>query len=135
MPVRLLPDAERLVGTYLRGHADVVALVATRVSTELPANPIYPAVTVTRVGGVPSLAGYLDVARLELSCWATTKAAAHTLARTVEAALLGAPAVAHALGVVTDSRQVGDGLNWNPDEETDMPRYQFVVELYIHPPA
>jgi hypothetical protein len=133
-PVRLLPDAERLVTTFLRAQPDVAALASTRVTTELPKAPIYPAVTISRVGGVPTLPGYLDVARLEVSAWATTKAAAHTLARTVEAALLAVPG-AHALGTVTDARQEDIGLRWNPDEESNVPRYQFIVELYIHPPA
>lgn len=132
MPARVLPDAERLVGSYLRGHADVVALAGTRVTTELPATPVYPAVTLTRVGGVPSIANYLDVARLEFSCWAATKAAALALARTVEAAMLTLPGT-HALGVVTGVVQVGEGFRWNPDEETDVPRYSFVVECYLHP--
>lgn len=134
MAVRTLPDAERLVATALRAHVDVAALVATRVSTELPKTPVFPAVTLSRVGGAPSLAGYLDVARLELSAWAATKAAAHTLARTVEAAMLTLPGT-HALGVVTDVRQLDVGLRWNPDEASGTPRYQFMVECYVHGPV
>lgn len=134
MPVRLLPDAERLVVTYLRAHPDVVALAGTRVSTELPPEPTYPAATVSRIGGNPSIAGYLDVATLEVSAWAATKGAARTLAAAAEAALLDMVGT-HALGVVTGVRPIGVGVHWLPDEETDMPRYRFTVEAYIHPPV
>jgi hypothetical protein len=132
MPLRTLPDAELIVTTYLRGHADVAALVGTRVSTQLPPVPVLPLAIVARVGGVPSLSGYLDVARLELSAWAATKAAAHLLARTLEAVMLTLPGTRPA-GVVTDVRQTDDGLRWAPDPDTDTPRYQLVFEVYTHP--
>lgn len=126
-----LPDAELLVTGFLRGHADIVALAAG-VSTELPPEPTYPWLTVTRVGGVPSLAGYLDVAHLELLAWADTKADAHQLGRTAEAAVLELPGPQTG-GTVTDVRQIGEGMRWNPDPASDQPRYQLLVELYIHP--
>ncbi len=127
-----LPDAERLVAGYLRARPAVTALVGARVSTELPATPVFPAVTLTRVGGLPGVAGYLDRPRIELSCWAATKAAAHALARIVEDAML-AIVGAHAIGTVTGIIEDGLGLQWNPDPDTDQPRYQFLVELYTHP--
>lgn len=133
-PVRLLPDAELLVTTFLRAHADVAALVGTRVTTELPPEPILPAVTVTRIGGVPSLAGYLDDARLEIAAWGAedNKRQAEQVARTVEAAMLTIVGP-QATGVVTNVMQEGLGLRWAPDETTDLPRYEMTFDLYIHP--
>lgn len=133
-PVRLLPDAERLVGDFLRGHTDVVALVGTRVTTALPREPTWPAVTLSRLGGVPSLAGYLDDARLELACYGATKQQAHGLARTVEAAMLTIVGV-RALGTVTYVVEEGEGLRWDPDEafEPDQPRYRMLFDVYLHP--
>jgi hypothetical protein len=128
VPIRTLPDVELIVTTYLRAHPDLPG----GVSTELPGEPTYPWLTVARVGGVPSIANYLDVARLEISSWASTKGAALALGRGAEAAVLAIPA-AQAGAVVTGVIQVGEGLHWNPDEETDVPRYQFVVEFYVHP--
>lgn len=127
-----LPDAERLVTTYLRNVPAISAYVGSRVTTELPSAPVYPAVTVARVGGVPSLAGYLDEATLDIACWGTTKVQAEELARTVEAAMLIIVGT-YALGVVTDSRQMGIGLRWDVDEATDRPRYLMTWSLYVHP--
>jgi hypothetical protein len=128
MPIRVLPDAELIVTTFLRAHADLPG----GVSTELPKEPTWPWLTVARVGGVPSIANYLDVARLEISSWAATKAAALALARGAEAAVLSLPGP-QVGAVVTGVTQVGEGLQWNPDQETDVPRYQFVIELYLYP--
>lgn len=128
MPIRTLPDLELRATVFLRAHPDLPG----GVSTELPAEPTYPWLTVRRVGGVPSIANYLDVARLEISAWASTKGAAHALARTAEAAVLTFPGI-RGDAVVTGVIEVGEGLRWNPDEESDVPRYQFVVEVYAHP--
>lgn len=128
MPIRTLPDVELIVTSFLRDHPDLPG----GVSTELPPEPTFPWLTVSRVGGTPSIANYLDAARLEISAWATTKPAALALARGAEAAALTLPGPR--LGaVVTGVVQIGEGLQWNPDEESDVPRYQFVVELYVHP--
>lgn len=132
MPVTRLPDAELLVTRFLRNHPDVTPFVGARVSTELPPRPVIPAVTLTRIGGVPSLAGYLDEARLEISAWGRTKGEAEQLARTVEAAMLALPGT-HVDGTVTYSVQEGVGLRWNPDDASDTPRYTMVYEVYIHP--
>ena len=129
----MLPDAERLVADHLRADTAVAAAVGTRVSTELPKQPTFPAVTLTRVGGVPSVPGYLDGPRLELAAWGTTKGQAQSLARSVEAAMLTLVG-AHALGVVTLVIESGEGLRWDPDDtfDPDQPRYQMVFDVYLH---
>lgn len=131
MAVRTLPDAELLVTGYLRAHTDVAALVGTRVSTELPPEPVFPCVTLTRVGGVPSLPNYLDGPRIEIVCWGVTKGSAHLVARTVEGAMLQIPGT-HPLGTVTGVVGDGLGLRWAPDEPDAQPRYRLLFELYIH---
>lgn len=134
MPVRTLPDAELLVVDFLRDHADVAALVGIRITTELPPNPVYPRVTVQRIGGVPSIPGFLDSPRVEIAAWADKydKSVAHEVARTVEAAMLELPGT-HDLGVVTSVIQDGLGPRWMPDEPTDLPRYVMTFEFYVHP--
>lgn len=132
MPVRMLPDAERLVADYLRGHADVAALVTTRVSTELPPQPVYPLVTLSRIGGVPAIPNYLDNPRIEIYCWATGRQAARTLAATVQAAMFQIVGV-RPLGTVTGAVEDGLGPRWDPDTRTNVPRYTLLFELYIHP--
>lgn len=136
MAVRVLPDAERIVAAYLRAHLDVAAAAGTHVGTALPDGeaPVWPWITVVRVGGVPSLAGYLDAPRVEITVWASTKGGAQGLARIIEAAMDEIPG-AHPLGVVTEVDQTGVGLRWNPDEVTDTPRYQMIYDLYVHPPV
>lgn len=127
MAIRTLPDAELVVANFLRAHPDLPG----GVSTELPPQPSYPWLTVQRVGGIPSVANYLDVARLEITAWASTKDAAHGLARAAEAAALTLPGTRDGT-VVTGVVQVGEGLRWNPDEETDRARYTFIIECYLH---
>lgn len=131
MPLRLLVDAELLTVNWLRGHADVTALVATRVYTEVPAQPVYPLLRVIRIGGVPMIAQHLDIARVQIDAWAATKKAARDLAATAQAAMHELPG-ARPLGVVT---AVEDdlGFTWSPDDATDQPRYVFGVSIYIHP--
>lgn len=45
------PDTEGAVRAYLRSHADVSALVSTRVFFGVPDAPTFPLITVARVGG------------------------------------------------------------------------------------
>lgn len=127
------PDAERLVADHLRAASAVTAIVGSRVSTELPPQPTFPAVTLTRTGGVPSVPGYLDGPRLELAAWGTTKAQAQTLARAVEAAMLALVGT-HTLGVVTLVIESGEGLRWDPDDtfDPDQPRYHMIFDVYLH---
>lgn len=131
MPLRLLPDAELLAVNALRANADLAALVGTRVYTAVPADPSFPLVRVSRIGGIPTIPQHLDVARLQVDAWGTTKHQARTVAATAQAALHAATGT-HAQGVLTG---VDDdlGLSWQPDPETDQPRYVFGVALYIHP--
>lgn len=131
MAVRLLPDAELWAVNALRASADLAALTGIRVYTSIPADPTYPLVRVTRIGGVPTIRQHLDVARLQIDAWGTTKFEARTVAATAQA-VLHATVGAHDEGVVT---AVEDdlGMSWQPDPETDRPRYLFGVAVYLHP--
>lgn len=129
-----LPDAEKLVRDYLVTVPAVTALAGPRVSTALPKEPPYPYLTLTRVGGVPSLPGYLDNPRIEFFSWADTKAVARALADAAAEAMVAIPGT-HPLGVVTGAIETGDGLRWDPDEATNTPRYRFEVQLYVYPVA
>lgn len=128
----VLADAEKLARDYLVTVPGVTALLGTNISTALPPDPPYPYLTLSRVGGVPSLSGYLDNPRLEFSSWADTKGAARAVAGAVEAAMVSITG-AHPLGVVTGAFESGDGLRWDPDEATNTPRYRFTFDLYVYP--
>ncbi len=131
MALRLQVDAELLAANYLRARAEIIALVSTRVVTELPKLPTYPVLALTRIGGLADHPGWLDVARLQVDGWGTTKGNASLVARTALAALLDMPGV-HTLGVVTHVAQ-NLGLTWAPDEISDQPRYLFGVSIHTHP--
>jgi hypothetical protein len=131
MPLRLLPDAELLVVNRLRAAADITAIVGTRVYTEIPATPTFPLLRINRVGGIPEIRQHLDVARIQIDAWATSKFQARRLAATAQAALHSLVG-AHAEGVVT---AVEDdlGLTWSPDDATGTARYVFGCALWLHP--
>jgi hypothetical protein len=129
--LRLQVDAELLTVNYLRARTEISALVSTRVTTELPPAPTFPALVVSRIGGISDYPGWIDVGRLQFDAWGTTKATASALARTALAALREMPG-SHALGVVTRVAQ-DLGLTWAPDETTDQPRYLFGCVVHLHP--
>lgn len=133
MPLDVLADAELVAVAYLRQQSDVAALVGARVSTELPANPTYPLLKVTRIMGVPAVPRRLDAAYLQVEAYADTKAQARLLAATAHAALWAATG-AHAGAVITGASDAL-GLGWVPDPAftPPKPRYLFAVTLYAHP--
>lgn len=127
----LLPDAELVAVTYLRQHADVVALVASRVYTELPASPTWPLAKIVRIGGPPAARGTLDPATIQCEAYADTKQAARELAATAQAALADADGFTHAGAYVTASEPLS-GLQWLPDPDlNDRPRYLFDTTVYV----
>lgn len=137
MAVELLPDAEQLVSAYLRANADITAVVAQRVYTEIPNDPTFPLVRLTRVGGVPVTQRplHLDVATIQFDCYGGPKKTAQNIAQTIRA-VLSAPAFigGHApLGVVS-------AVNWGvfayvPDDTYTpaKPRYVVDADIYLHP--
>lgn len=129
-----LPDAEKLVVDYLLDVDGVTDLVGANIGPALPKEPTWPWLTLSRVGGVASLPGYLDNPRIEFLAWGATKGSARAVAGAVAAAMVAVIGT-HDLGVVTAAFDAGDGLKWDPDEVTNQPRYRFEVDLYIHHPA
>lgn len=127
-----IPDSEKLVIDYLLAVDDVTDLVGTNIGPALPEQPAWPWLTVSRVGGTPSLPGYLDNPRLEFTSWAATKGAARAAAGAARAAMVAITG-SHDLGVVTGAFETGDGLRWDPDDVANIPRYRFEFDLYIHP--
>lgn len=130
--VAVLADVEQLVVDYLLVVDDVTDLVGDNIGPGLPASPTWPWLTLTRVGGVPSLPGWLDNPRVEISAWGATKEQARDVAAAAEAAMVAITGT-HTLGVVTGAFETGDGLRWNPEEATNRARYQFDVDLYVYP--
>lgn len=130
MPLSVLPDAELLAVGYLRGQAEVAAIVGTRVYTELPAAPVFPLLTLHRFGGVPTVPRRLDAARVQVEAWAETKFAARALAATAQAALFEMVGT-FASGVVTGV-SYDLGLTWSPDTDVEPPRPRYIFGVIVH---
>lgn len=134
MVLRLLPDTEALTVAYLTSHASVAALVGSRVSTELPAEPIFPCLTVALITGTEVVREHFDQALVQALAWADTKVAANLLIRTARAALLAMPDADHDRGVVTAVRTLV-GPRWFPDDSVSppQPRYHADFGVWLHP--
>lgn len=134
MPDVLLPDAEALLGAFLRAQSAVSALVGTRVGTLIPNPPTWPLVRLTRVGGTQAQR-WEDRPRLSVECWAdlNDQAGASLLARTVIAVLsdIRGRYVAQAGYVV--SWDVVLGPLWSPDPISNRPRFLVDVALATFP--
>lgn len=128
-----LADAEQLVIDYLIGVAGVTDIIdPDNIGPRLPKDPVWPCLVISRVGGIPSLGGYLDNPHLELIAWGATKGQARAAAGAAQTALVAITGF-HDLGLVTGVFETGDGFRWDPDEATGQPRYRFEVALYIRP--
>lgn len=129
--LRILGDVELLCVEWLKSHPAVDAEVGQRVWTSFPKQPTFPAIRLFRVGGTPTIEQHLDVARIQVEAFATSKYDARLVAATAQAALHVMPGV-YAEGVVTCVEDAL-GLVWAPDPPTNRPRYHFDVFVYIHP--
>lgn len=134
MVLRLLPDTEALLVDYLLAHSSVAALVGTRVRTDLPADPIFPCLTLTLVSGDEVVRQHFDESLVQVTAWAERKQAASLLIRTARAVLLEAPDAAHARGVVTGVRTLV-APRWFPDDSVapPLPRYISDLGVFVHP--
>jgi hypothetical protein len=123
VPVRLLPDAELVMITWLAGQPDVLALLgsADRVGSYRPGDRPY--IQVNRVGGAPDIEE--DHPLLQVSVWHTSDDAASELARTIVAAL---PDI---LSANVRGQNVTLGPFSQPDEDNQ--RYILTVELLTYP--
>lgn len=136
MTVRLLPDAERIVTGVLLAAPEVAALVADRVFATMPAAPVFPALRLTRWGGIPNPGAplWLDNADVQVDAWAETKLDARELAETARAVLADRLVGDYGdLGVLT---RVSFGLfAYRPDPEFAPAKPRFVFDLTVtgHP--
>lgn len=135
---QVFPDAELIAVTWMNADADITC----EVSTELPddsagGSPVWPLITLQRVGGTPSVRRRCDVAHLQVNVWGDPNALngrrdCNTLARTARASLMDMAGYAHSSGDVTGVDDVL-GLMWAPDDSRDptVPRYLFTVAVYL----
>lgn len=134
MPV-VIPDTEAMVSSFLRSRSEVTTLVAQRVFGELPKEPSYPAVRITRVAGSPVTDTHLslDAPLLQLDVFGGTKAQARTIAATCMAVIAELPLTVVDGGYVTGVRF--GSLAYQPDDafSPPKPRYRFDVTVFARP--
>lgn len=135
MSVTLLPDIERILSTYLRSRSEVTALVSTRVYTEIPKDPTFPLVRLTRVGGSPvtSTPLWVDEPLVQFDVWGGPKVLAREIAETIRSVLAEARLTAHADASIDDV--TFGAFQWLPDDtyEPAKPRYSFDALITVHP--
>ena len=130
MRAAVFPDSEAVAVVWLR-HADLDATIATDMNGWRAGES---RITVTRIGGSPSLAQRIDNPRLDVDVYAASKEVAHDLAQLARARLHELPEGDHtALGAVVANVADDLGLQYTPDPDTGTPRYIFTVALAVRP--
>jgi hypothetical protein len=133
-----LVDVESFLHDRLSADDELVAVVAGRLSTELPKT--FPKsgearVQFFRVGGSPDPSdgpGHLDRPSVQFSCYGSSKEEAFDVAAAALAAVLELEG-ATAAGVVVTRVVRNLGPMWSPDPATGAPRYLLGVILTVHP--
>jgi hypothetical protein len=115
----LLPDVEQLVVDFLLDQVEILAIIAgeavtvdaapvtsaptDRVYSILPTNKVFPAVRVTRYGGVTRTRRprHIDAPTVQIDAFARLRKTAWTLAETCGAALAARLTGVHPAGVVS----------------------------------
>lgn len=134
----IFPDAEQLAIEILYASVSDAggpfeSYLPVDVGTELPSEPTYPAIVVSRVGGVPTERHRLDHANIQFDVWADTKPAAHDVAQIARAVLHRAEGkIFSTPSCVLTGVEDAFGLAWQFDTVSNQPRYTFAVYLTLH---
>lgn len=141
MTERIIPDAEAIIGDYLRGHADLQALDA-RVAPRTPSSQTLPWVRVTQLDGrdVTDVEHLIDHL-MQFDCYAgkdamddhAGQAEASLLARTVRAVLKAAKGQTLDGAVVTSVSFQGMPRIPDPDFEPARERFILIATIHLHP--
>jgi hypothetical protein len=130
----VLPDAVRLVSSFLRAQPEIRALVADRVYSVLPPEPKFPAVRIVQWTERPLIEAplWLVTPGAQVDCWAPTKYVASTVARTTRAVL--------SARLVAANRQTVTGVRFgsladlpDPDYTPALARFRFDLFVTVHP--
>jgi hypothetical protein len=125
-PAFAVPEAERVALGFLRAN-----LTGTRVLTDLPSDLTGKTVQVTRIGGAGD--GFrIDQARLDIDCYAPTRAEAAALAGQVRSLLSTMRNQTHS-GAVVVAVVEEIGPSWRPDFNPNVRRFGLTVLLVLRP--
>lgn len=128
--VLVSPDAEAAAVAFLKSG---LGSLANKVATAVPATMPDKMVRVSLTGGSRFALGQ-DVAQLTVECWASDKGVASNLARTAQAVMFSAAGTLAGSVWVRRVDSVG-GVQFFPDPDTAIPRYQFSVRWHVRPSA
>lgn len=146
--LQLLPDVEGLIVQFLLDRLELDDFFATgvdvnakpvtsppfdRVYTVLPISKVFPAVRVTRIGGLPrtSRPRYVDAPQIQIDGFASRRKDAWTLTETCGALLSAALTGPHDQGVVTGADVGGVRPNDSAFEKIHM--RSLIATIYLHP--
>lgn len=130
MSTTLLVDIEALLVAYLKAQSAITTLVSTRVSTELPPTAEFPALTLSRIGGIPDKPVFADHPQIQVEAWGRTKLEASNLARVAFRVLIEIPQV-HSGGTVSDCSP-SLGITWAPDDTFSPAKPRYIQGLIFH---
>ena len=137
------PDATAVVSGVIR--AALLTGLDKRVYSSIPKSPQYPLATVTRLGGLPAVREYLDMARIDISVWGGAKgdppggpsqSTIHDIAQAIRALLMSRAGTTVSTPVAAFISEVEDalGLSFVPDPLTSRDRWLFSVNVYLRSP-
>lgn len=125
-------DAEAAAKAWARANAAIAALAGQRVFLGVNNDAPFPQVVVERSGGGPQTGeAPLDDARIQFSCWATSRRSAATLAYTVmssaQSMTTATPMGDEAVG--KGARTVLGPLYLTSQADEKAGRYRYVVDI------
>lgn len=129
VPVRLMPDAEEVLVTYLADlfpDAQVVTELYMGFEEEVPV------VRVARIGGAQVRPLVLDGPRMDVDVYHRTRADASLLARRIAAAIPAMQGQAFAGGLVTSTAEE-IGPSWRPEYNPQLYHFGATFVLTIRP--
>jgi hypothetical protein len=136
--LRDLPDVETLLVEYLKTDVALSEIVGAKVSSpDLPSSfKAEERVRFFYVGGSSPTpdTNHVENALLQFDCYGSTAIKAFDVARKTLSALLRSPAATFA-GMVVTKAQKSLGPVYDPDPDTDAPRYRLDVILTVHATA
>lgn len=141
MSLVTIPDGEKIVGTFLRGHEDVVAL-GTRIVGETPSSVEDSWVRLTQLDAPSdprSSVDHLVAFYFQIDCYASHVGISGSqqrevalLASTVRAVLMAMPSAAHSGAVVSRVRINGDSRQPDTQLEDARERRIITATVYMH---
>ncbi len=137
MTVVLPPSVEILVIDWLRGKPEIAAIVADRVSSDLPPETTFPYLQIVAFDDDPITQKPLHLieATVQVSAYGSTKTNAELLGQTARALLHEIDDVDHDEAVVASVSTRGWGYRPDDTYSPAKPRYTFdaAVRFHAHP--